>query len=209
MTNRPCSLKGCSLKAVCLVTLACASSLGCAAEVECHARENQEIVSSFQGIYAVNSATQNQESCELEGEAVSVPDYLYLVEMDYKKAQLLRADSCADLSTCRDSMARGLSQPAVLGEAGLDFVYVSDHDTVFGDLRQVDPNATPGLCEGRRVVTVLTRDGEGIRIEARTVLAQYAPNAEGLCDPDQGDEALLASSCSQLDVITASFSESL
>jgi len=177
--------------------LSAVSSTGCGEE---------ELSTGFEGVYSIETWTENNGSCDSEGPSVleqqSQTTFFVRVE-EFLFSSYLRAQLCTDLSTCRARSA----DPAIVVTGGWSFPDGSDAD---GWTRSTFSNEAVGACTGTLDRYSLTSPSEGvleIRIERRAGV-EFPLGPDG-CDPELAEAAAEGQPCMYLEMITAKFSGSM
>jgi hypothetical protein len=177
--------------------LVAVSSAGCGGD---------ELSTGFEGVYSIETWTENDGSCDSEGPSVleqQSQTMFFLRVEEFLFSSYLHAQLCTDLSSCRVRAA----DPALVVTGGWSFRDGSDAD---GWTSSTFSNEVVGACVGTLESYSLTSPSDGvleIRIE-RTAGVEFPPAPDG-CDPELAEAAAEGQPCTYLEVVTATFSDSI
>lgn len=160
--------------------------------------------SALQGIYAIDTWTDNAAGCDAEGESIldtQSDTALYLKEENFLGAKFLSGVLCADVAACAEMAAD--DETIHLGR--YSFEDGSDADGWRAGYCSAFCDA--GTCDGDYVENVLTSRAEGeIRLETRsTPVTGVADDGDGFCDDAAARAAAEGEACGSLEVIAATF----
>jgi hypothetical protein len=158
-------------------------------------------LTSLEGVYTIQTHTQNPTSCAAEGTSTlpGSDPVLYIKSENFLGSKFVNVVTCNDVTECqtkaRDDMTLNIGGFAF--DKGSDSAGWTSHNA-FGFLVQ-------GMCQGDVNDSTLTNAGGSIRIEARQIEAvPFAPT--GMDCSDAATEAAAAGQpCTQLEVLTAMF----
>jgi hypothetical protein len=141
-------------------------------------------VQSFEGIYGLESYTENPASCDAEGPSTlssKTEQRFVLVGSSLLGTRFLQLASCADDATCANRVA------AIRAPSG----FISEYSLILSE--EVGPDALSGFlassgfsmgdtCTEREYVEhELTRSGDAVHVESRTIPLADAPMEDGAC----------------------------
>jgi hypothetical protein len=164
-------------------------------------------IASFEGTYALESFTVNPTACDVEGPAqTSTHDMTFVMAGGPAPApRYLGLAACSDPLECGGKVAAIRASAAVSADYGLFL-----EEELGADLLRsgaVNPGRyVDGMCTGRLwYASELSRSGDTVRVETRTIPLADAPSATKTCT--SGSPAQLAGeaqgrACSALRVIT-------
>jgi hypothetical protein len=170
-------------------------------------------MTGLQGIYVINTWTENPTACDVEGASVLGGETaLYIKEENFLGEKFVNVVPCTDIPDC-ESMA-GDSDTIHLGNWGFqegsdEGGWTNSWGSAFDDFDD------PTQCDGTRHDDVLTAPAAGgIRLDARTSAEVLFPKPSGVTDCfDLEDDAVLAevegAACAELEVLTATFDREL
>ncbi|HEU0030276.1 MAG TPA: hypothetical protein VFQ53_06585 [Kofleriaceae bacterium] len=168
----------------------------------CGGNDNDSLT-SFDGVYTVSTWTDNLTSCAAEGSSVldqREPNF-YIKTENFLGVRFVNVVTCADVGDCQ---AKANEVDTIhLGGFGFD---TGSDETGWRDTSAFG-FASNGMCEGTVTETVMTSPASGqIRIEARsTDAAPFPVNAAGECPDDAVISAAAGQPCTSFEVVTASF----
>jgi hypothetical protein len=167
----------------------------------------------FRGIYRVDSFTENNGSCEIEGSSVlsQSTDHLVAFTGKVKDGNWVWLSTCADVDRCR-AYYRAYTR----GEGtGLGNFFFMQFDQDLGDHLEgsaVRTGVSGGTqCDDGQLITAVLSGSPGatVRIEARTVIVAHPTDANGMCTAIDTRRAAEGKPCARLRVLTATRIESL
>jgi hypothetical protein len=200
-------------RVLCLSTLACA--LGCGSSANGAGDDNLVTVTPvspatiaiFEGTYALESFTVNPTACDVEGPAETSAHAMTFVMAggpDPMPARLALV-ACADEVECMEQVAESRAGGAISGEYVL---LLSDQvsDSVLRSVSSYPGRFADGICTERKwYASELTRSGNTVRAETRTILLDDRPANGDVCS-SLGPAALAREAegrpCSALRVIS-------
>ena len=166
-----------------------------------------------EGIYRVDALTQNTATCDAPGATALADDRDHMLVLSGHDAfgSWIRSDGCADPADCRQRLA------ALRADRGVTvtFSYVvrqASGDHLEGQWVTTGFSGGPsGLCTDAVSSNIeLAQPGEGtVRIEARSVVLDHPPDAEGICWTGDTEKAAAGQPCNQLDIVAATRIEAL
>jgi hypothetical protein len=166
---------------------------------------------SVVGIYSLDSFLKNEAACTPDGMPVeSLNGHGFAVAFKQQSfGLLLDVLSCASPQDCRDKAADRDGGFTIDFSFGLSRLGVDGELT--GEERSTGFSQGNGTCtRGSVSDTVLTLTGDQLRIEqAITIADDYAADPEGFCSTDLARDAAEGNSCSQMELLTATFVEAL
>ena len=169
---------------------------------------SSELLAGYEGIYQLDSATENPAACDAEGGSVldTIPQKQFVaVAIKVLTISGLQVISCADDASCADLavQAKGGSWSASWSW----FFSESLGADQLGGLRASSGFEESGTCTERSYTAVtLTRSGDTLRIEARETNLADAPADDGICWAEPAKQRSEAASrpCSSLSVLAGS-----
>lgn len=172
-----------------------------------------DIASSMEGIYRVDTHTENLDACAPGGDSLmsdGVEGYLVVQSRPIFGFPYLPMISCASPADCRDKLAAWDRNEGWVS----DFSFAVEAANGEGDL--IGGGASTGygmdgICtEGTTFATLATLSGDSLAITLeRTVADDYPADADGFCTTDLAKDAAAGNSCSQMETLTATFVEEL
>jgi len=178
----------------------------------CSSGEFETLANEAEGIYQVQSHTENLASCEPGGESLLDPgsdQYLVARKQEIFGTPIMYIWSCASPADCRNKLTR-----IDAGEfVAIDFSFtLSSVDG--GSLAGLTANTgfyMNGTCtEGGTADISLSVDADGLTlVEARTIADDYSADSDGFCTTDLAQDAAAGNECSEMETLTAVFVESL
>jgi hypothetical protein len=170
--------------------------VGCAARTE----SLDAVAAEIEGVYQLESHTQNLEDCEHPGKPAVSQDggYLLAMQKTYVGEPHLEVFDCADVEDCLEKSRVGVSSYRI----GFTFGKVDRQRRLAGQTVTTGRvSSDDDLCrEGTIVDYVLESLPDGrIRIEERTTVADDHPkDAKGTCSTKATRAAAKGKSCSRL-----------
>jgi hypothetical protein len=163
-------------------------------------------LTELEGIYNVTAWTENTAGCGAEGASVleTMSDKaIYVEEDEFFGEKFVAAVHCTDEADCR-------------AKAGMDtlfldgFFFESGGDDDGWKGQTVFASGTD-MCSGQVIDHAMSGDvGTSIRIESRTRESRpFAKDSEGFCDTDDAREAAEGQPCTELEVLSATFTADL
>lgn len=132
------------------------------------------VLASWEGVYALDRATQNSEACDVEGEEID-PGFAFfeIVTEPGIDADLVDLRSCQDPDDCsRVGFSTFLAFEVSKGEM------IGSRDEVF--YSQVGDDA--GLCQALHEELTLVREGKSLRIDIESgVATDVIAESEEIC----------------------------
>jgi len=164
-------------------------------------------IASLEGTYALDSFTVNPTACDVEGPAETSSHEMTFVMAGGPAARpsLLGLVACSDDLDCADKVAAVRAGNPVSG----DYVLLLTEEISTNLLR--DDSIYPGqfvdsMCTGRRwYASELTRSGNTLRVETRTIPLADAPSETKTCTsvlPAQLRQEAQGRTCSTLRVLS-------
>jgi hypothetical protein len=160
---------------------------------------------SFEGIFKVDTWTENPTACTAEGPSVAATrePFFYVKNESFLGAKFVNVNGCADLTVCKteandkDTIHIG----SFAFEEGSDGAGWTEHSAFAFDVQ--------GQCKGGVTDTTLTITKTMFRIESRHVAALPFPPSTGEdeCPDAKVEEAAKGQPCDQLEVVTATFQQ--
>ncbi|HEU0031947.1 MAG TPA: hypothetical protein VFQ53_15045 [Kofleriaceae bacterium] len=166
--------------------------------------------SEVEGIYQVQAYTRNETACAPGGTSqLGSETFAFAVRQSFLGQTLLSVMSCASVADCHDKAAR------VQGGQGVALDFSFGVSEVSGDALVGQGASTgfgiDGVCTGGELTaTTLTLDGDALAIEQQiTVADDYPVDADGFCTTDAARAAADGNTCTQLELLSATFVEPL
>ncbi len=171
-------------------------------------------MTGLQGIYLIDTWTQNPDVCTAEGPSVlGSQTALYIKEETFPGlGSFVNVVDCTDLADC-ESMA-GDEDTIHLGGWGFD-QGGDESGWTNSSVSAFDSFTVDGQCEATGTDTVMTSPAEGsIRIEARTTAEVLFPRPASVTDCFDLEDDVVAAElegqpCAQFEVVTATFDRAL
>jgi len=162
-----------------------------------------ELSTGFEGIYSIETWTENDASCDSEGPSVleQQSQTMFFVRIEsFLFRSYVRAQLCSDLSSCRVRAA----DPSLVISGGWSFPKGSDAN---GWTNSIFSSEAVDACTGTLDSYSLTSPSDGVlelRRERR-VGVEFAPGPAG-CEPALAEAAAEGLPCQSLERITATLS---
>ncbi len=158
---------------------------------------------SFQGLFSVDTWTQNRMTCDAEGPSVATTHepMFYVKNENFLGSSFVNVNSCLDPADCK--MLANDDDTIHIGsfafEDGSDSSGWTTHSAFAFDVQ--------GQCEGNVTDTKLTITKTTLRIEERTVKVVPFPASTGEdeCPEAKVETAAMGQPCAGLEVVTATF----
>ena len=161
---------------------------------------------SFQGIFKVDTWTQNRMSCDVEGASVATTHepLFYVKNESFLGQSFVNVNGCVDLATCKTEAND--KDTIHIGS----FAFEEGSDKSGWSTRSAFAFDVQGMCEGGVTDTKMTITKTTIRIEQRHVEAIPFPPSTGEdeCPDAKVEMAAMGQPCDELEVVTASFMQS-
>jgi hypothetical protein len=164
-------------------------------------------IASFEGTYALESFTVNPTACDVEGPAETSSHKLTFVMAGGPSARptLLGLFACNDAAECAEKVTAVRAGTAVSAEYGL-LLTEEISVNLLRDGSMYPGNYVDGLCTNRKwYPSELTRAGDSVRVETRTIPLADAASATMTCEsgsPAQLEQEAQGRACSALRVIS-------
>jgi len=193
------------------------AALGCAAagaaSAGCGSGDggiSSEILADFEGVYQLDTATENPTACDAEGpsnlDTIAQKQFV-AIRLKMLTVSGLQLLSCADDAGCA-STATMVKGGGGWAAAWAWFLSESTGPDQLGGLSASSGFGQTGICTGRSYTAVaLIRQSDTLRLEARTTnLADLPADNNGVCwaDPAQERSEAAGRPCSSLRVLTGS-----
>lgn len=174
------------------------------------ASEFDQVASELEGIYQVQSYTRNEQACSPGGEDRLGDDrFAAAFTGEVFGIQFLEVVSCASPADCRDKVAAARSNQAYQ----LEFSFTVSELGANGELLGGGAStgfADNGVCRDAEITaTTLVLADSALRLEQAITVAPDFPTADGVCSTRAAQDAAADRTCSELEVLTATFFESL
>jgi hypothetical protein len=156
-------------------------------------------------VYTIDTHTENLDGCDVPGDSVlagRAPN-LFIKSESFLGEQFVNVNECESVADCQ-ALARDAST-IHLGQFG----FQDGSDAAGWTSASASSSEVGAECQATRFDSKLLDEGGAIRIEARISHATYATGAAS--DPCPDDQALAATAsapCDQLEVVTATFTDS-
>jgi hypothetical protein len=197
-----------------ILGLALATTAACDAEPDPGSLGSfDEVAASVEGIYRVDTHTENLAACAPGGDDLMDPDvdgYLAVKSRSVFGYSYLPMISCASPADCRDKLAAWDRSESF----NLDFSFAVEKLASDGDL--AGGGASTGYwmddtcTEGSVFETVAIVEGDVLDITLRRTIADtYPVDEDGFCTTDLAREAAAGNQCSQFEQLTATFVDGL
>jgi hypothetical protein len=159
------------------------------------------------GIYSLDSYTLNETACSPGGESIS-GEHSFAVAFQEKVFgfDLLTIMSCESPADCR---AKVDDRTGFLIDYSFTVQFVGADGELTGGGSSSGFNLDGTCQEGSVFDTVLTLTGGQLRIEQGLTIADDYPADGDFCDTRSAQQAADGNSCSQMEVLTATFVEEL
>lgn len=170
----------------------------------------EESAASIEGIYRVQSYTRNDSSCAPGGESLLGSDrFAAVFSGEVFGRPFLDIVSCASAADCRDKVAATKAG----GGFAIDFSFTLTGVGQGGALTGAGASTGFGdgeVCREAEIsTTVLTLVDESLRLEQAITIAADYPAEDGVCSTTAAQQAAEGATCSAMEVLTATFFESL
>jgi len=163
------------------------------------------------GIYAVESLTENSQSCDTEGASILTDDrdHMLVFSGSDRGGRWLRADGCADVAACRQRVRDIQENRGIL--VTFSFIFSADKGDHFeGDWVTTGYSGGPVCTDGEVTRFSLATPAENtVRIEARSVVVDHPPDADGICWTYDTQAAAAGQPCNLFRTVGASRLEAL
>jgi hypothetical protein len=160
---------------------------------------------SFEGIFKVDTWTQNRMACDVEGPSVVAnhEPLFYVKNESFLGQSFVNVNGCEDVTICKteandkDTIHIG----SFAFEEGSDSEGWTTHSAFAFEVQ--------GSCDGSVTDTTMTITKTSIRIEQRRVDALPFPPSTGEdeCPDDKVEMAAMGQPCKELEVVTATFDQ--
>jgi hypothetical protein len=163
-------------------------------------------LSDLEGIYTIDTWTDNKTTCASEGPSVlaTMSDKaLFLKEVNFFGERFLNGVHCKDVADC---MSKSAEDTIFLD--GWAFEHGSDSSGWTGATVFASGTDT---CTGSVIDYLMTAPSKGaIRIESSTRMAKpFSKDSMGFCNTDDARKAADGQPCVELEVVTATFNAGL
>lgn len=160
---------------------------------------------SFEGIYRVETWTDNLTGCAAEGPSVTQgrDPLFYTKNEDFFGETFVNVKSCEDIATCKAEANDG--DTIHIGMFGFE----QGSDSAGWTTHSAFAFSVQGQCEGGVTDSKLTITATSFRIEAKHVEAVPFPAGTGddECPDEKVEQAAAGQPCDGLEVVTATFME--
>jgi hypothetical protein len=158
--------------------------------------------SALQGIYVIDTWTENPDSCASEGASIledQSETHFLVKDVEFFGLDLLILSTCIDLATCQE---RAANDDEIF--LGFGFDSGSDSNGWRGSGAIVGGPVDGGDCSGEVSEFLLTDVGEDrVRMETEYIPVDGVPrDSEGFCSTDAAQEAAEGQPCERLEVLT-------
>ena len=165
------------------------------------------IETKFEGIYQIDSWTENLDACDLEGPSIMETQSatMMFVRVDNFIIDFLSAMTCLDLENCRQEAADdSFNLSAWAFDTG------NDGSGWYGSGTSAYSSGD-GPCRGEVWQVILTSpEPDHILLAVETTQVEgFEKDADGFCDLDAAESLAQGQPCNSLEVIKASFVENL
>jgi hypothetical protein len=167
---------------------------------------DEATIQSFEGLYRLDSFTENPSSCDAEGpstlETITERNFV-MVGASFFNQTFLQLVSCSD-ANCAMKTNAIRTNGVYSVEYSLILSAVAGPDELTGFSASTG-FAMDDICVEREYVThVLTRTGDTLRVESRTVALEDAPQEDDFCvvRPAEQKEEAEGRPCTALSVFT-------
>ena len=152
----------------------------------------------LEGVYTVATWTDNQASCDAEGQSVLAlhEGFFYIKEENFLGSKFVNVSGCMDVADCQAKAGDdGTIHIGGYGfETGSDSAGWRSHSAIaFG---------SGGTCMGSVSDVLMTSTADTVRIESRATMS--APFT-GDCTEAAAEAAAAGQPCASLEVVTATF----
>ena len=166
-----------------------------------------------QGVYRLDSFTENKDGCSVEGTSALTDqgDHLIVFGGEDSAGYAIHVALCADPADCRKTMQARLSRQGGFTESLLDLEFRKDAGDHFeGGQVNTGFNNGPVCTNAELTSATLGRVNQGrIRLEARTVITDHPADDKGVCWTDGTIKAAMGKPCSRLRLANATRLEPL
>jgi hypothetical protein len=161
--------------------------------------EGEPTLTSHDGVYTVDTWTQNSISCDAEGPSIadSLPPHFFIKNETFFGG-FINLNVCPSIDECtadaQDDATLHIGQWGFRRGNDLDG-WIDDSSFAF---------TSQDICQATRVQSALTFTGTTLRLEERSRFGTFAPTS-GDCADDDAFDATVASPCEEFEVVTATF----
>ena len=161
---------------------------------------------SFEGIFMVDTWTQNRMSCDVEGASVATSHepLFYVKNESFLGQGFVNVNGCDDATICKTDAND--EDTIHIGS----FTFEEGSDSNGWTTRSAFAFDVQGQCQGGVTDTKMSITKTTIRIEQRHVEAVPFPPSSGEddCPDDKVETAAMGQPCDELEVVTATFMQS-
>ena len=139
---------------------------------------------SYEGTYSLDTLDENSTSCDADGPSIlaAEPDRDFVItSVTSGTVNMLALGQCSGLADCLDALDVIRTRDVVEGDYSGYFTQEHDENSLYDSGFGVGTFAG-GVCTGRTLYTnTLTRSGDSLRVERRTIPLPDAALDEGTC----------------------------
>lgn len=184
-----------------LALTACTSSSGTGSS------DFEDTAAAAEGIYQVAGYTRNDASCAPGGESRLGSDtFAAAFSSTNFGISTLEIVSCASIADCRDKVAAAKAREGYTYDFGFTLTEVGQNGALTGEGVSSGFDNGEVCTEGEVSSTLLTLTGDALRLEqAISIAADYPIDDHGGCNTGDAQQAAEGSTCSAMEVLTATF----
>jgi hypothetical protein len=167
---------------------------------------DEATVQSFEGRYRLDSFTENPSSCDAEGPSTiaSITETNFvMVGSSFFGDRYLQLTSCSD-ADCSMKVNAIRTNGSYFMEYSLILSGVAGPEELTGFLASTGFGMDDRCVEREYIDHVLTRTGDTVRVESRTIALEDAPQEDGFCvvEPAKQKQEAAGRPCTALSVFT-------
>lgn len=172
--------------------------------------EFEETAAGVEGIYRVQSYTRNDSSCAPGGESLLGSErFAAVFSGEALGRPFLHILSCASAANCRDNVAAAKSGTGFLIDFSFFLTGVGQNGALTGAGTSTGFGDGEVCREAELTTTLLTLVDESLRLEQAITIAADYPAEDGSCSTTAAQQAAEGATCSAMEVLTATFLETL
>lgn len=173
--------------------------------------EFEAAAASMEGIYQVQSYTRNDNACSPGGESIVGADgFAAAYTQTFLGITLLSVLSCESPADCRDKLAAEKAGEGFQIDFLFSVQFLGDSGELTGSGASTGFGDGEVCTEAELTATLLTLTGSELRLEqAITIADDFPVDDDGFCTTRDASAAAEGKTCSQMEVLTATFFEPL
>ena len=168
---------------------------------------SQATIQTYEGSYELTAFTHNAAGCESDGAstlAAKQERSFVMVGAEALGSAYVNLDSCADAAECGAVVSAIRARGSYSAEYALILSTEAGLDEL-GGFSAMSGGLVSGVCTRRKYVAItLTREGDAVRVESRSIPLADAPPEDGICWAEPAKQRAEAEGrpCSELEVIS-------